>query len=91
MKKCYIISYSLKMPSVNDASIIHVIKTSKNWTKINDATYIITSSLTAPQIRDALMKLLKPGDKLYISLLGNQAGWCGLDSLVSTWLQKNQK
>jgi hypothetical protein len=91
MKKCYIIFVDLKTPLLNRVKMITGIQSAQIWARLNDNTFIISTELSAEQIRDALLKLMYQGDKIYISLLGNSAAWYGLDQQVSNWIRENQK
>jgi hypothetical protein len=91
MKRCYIIVFDLKAPLLNKNSVIEGIHSAKTWAKISDNVYIISTVLSAEQIRDALLKLLYQNDKIYVTLLGNTSAWYGLDQDVSDWIRKQQK
>lgn len=91
MKNCYIISFDLKNPGINQQALVNLIKSAKAWAKISDTSYLIASPKTSIEIRDVLMKSLKIGDKIYVSLLGEKSAWYGLDNEVSNWIRNNQK
>jgi hypothetical protein len=91
MKKCYIITYQLKNPGINQQTLIDSIKTADHWAKLTQTSYLISTELSSVQIRDALLPVLKEGDTIYVSLVGNSSAWIGLDNEVSTWIQNNQK
>lgn len=91
MKKCYVIIFDLKNPILNHANFIAGIHSSQHWVKVNENIFVISSTMTAAQIRDALLKLMYQGDKIYVSLLGNSAAWFGISEEIATWLRNNQK
>jgi len=91
MKRCYVIVFKLKNPILNQQKLITGIHSAQLWAKIDENTFIISTVLTAEQIRDALLKLMYQGDKIYIGLLGNTAAWYGLEQKVADWIRTNQK
>lgn len=91
MKKCYIITFELKNPGINQQNLVDTIKSAKNWARLSPTSFILTANKTATEVRDILLKQLKQGDKVYVGLLGNSAGWFGLGEEISTWIRNNQK
>jgi hypothetical protein len=91
MKRCYVITFDLKNPGINQQELITVIKSAKVWAKIGSTSYLIISPKSAIEIRDILMKSIKINDKLYVGLLNNVSAWYGLGEDVSNWIINNQK
>jgi hypothetical protein len=90
MKKCYIISFDLKNPGINQQKLIAEIKTS-TWARISPTSYLIISLKNSTQIRDILLAHLKQEDKIYVGNMSNSAAWFGLEEDVSIWIRNNQK
>lgn len=91
MKKCYIISFDLKNPGINQQKLVDSIKTAKMWARLTTTSYLIVSEKTAIEIRDILIVNIKSTDKIYIGKLDNSAAWLGLGEDVSNWIRNNQK
>jgi hypothetical protein len=91
MKKCYIITFELSNPGINQDKLVTQIKTADNWARICDNTYMITSNQTSEFIRNNLFNMIYEGDKIYVGLLSNTAAWYGLDNDVTNWIRNNQK
>lgn len=89
MKKCFIVTYELKTPWLNQEKLIKQIKTA-SWVKLGPTTYAIVSYYNSTQIRDILLESLYEGDKIYVSELNRESSWYGLDNNVSKWLRENQ-
>ncbi len=91
MKKCYIITFELKNPGINQQKLTLSIKSAKVWAKLGPTTYLVVSSGSSIEIRDVLLKHLKVGDKIYVSLLDAAAAWYGYGDNISNWIVNNQK
>lgn len=91
MKRCYIITFSLKNPGINQQELIKHIKTAKVWANLGTSAFLVYTDKTASEIRDILLKFLKLGDKIYVGLLDESAAWYGLGDEVSNWIRNNQK
>ena len=91
MKKCYIISFDLKNPGINQQKLVDSIKTAKIWARLTATSYLILTEKTAVEIRDILVVNIKIADKVYIGKLDKSAAWLGLGEDVSNWIRNNQK
>lgn len=91
MKNCYIITFELNNPGINEQKLIEEIKSSNFWAKLNSNTFLTLTEKNAILLRDTLTIQLKEGDKLYVGALTNSAAWVGLGDEVSKWILSNQK
>ena len=58
MKKCYIITFELKNPGINQQNLVDTIKSAKNWARLSPTSFILTANKTATEVRDILLKQL---------------------------------
>lgn len=93
MKKALIVTYDLSNPGRNYEILLKRIKAYNHWARLGGSSYIImvTPTTTTAQVRDYLVQALDLNDKLYVSVLGNDAAWHGLGAEVSNWIKQNQK
>jgi hypothetical protein len=91
MKRCFIITFDLKNPGLNQGKLVTAIQSSKTWARLGDNSFIILSDKNSSQIRDVLLDSLYQGDKIYVGLLNNSAAWYGLGEEVATWIRNNLK
>lgn len=91
MKKCYIITFDLKNPGINQQRLIEEIKASKFWARLTSTSYLLLTTKNANEIRDILLTHLKEEDKIYVGSLENSAAWYGLGAEISSWIRNNQK
>lgn len=91
MKKCYIITFDLKNPGINQQKLIEGIKSSNFWARLNPTSYLVLTTSNATEIRDILLVYLKDEDKIYVGAMTNSAAWFGLGDEISNWIRNNQK
>lgn len=91
MKRCYIITFDLKNPGINQDNLVGSIKSAQSWARLGSNSFLILSNLESVSIRTNLLKHIYQGDKLYVGKLDNSAAWFGLDNDVSNWIRNNQK
>jgi hypothetical protein len=91
MKRCFIITFDLKNPGINQDKLVASIKTATSWARLGTSSFVVSSDKDAAVIRDILLKSLQQGDKIYVGKLDNSAAWYGLGDEVSNWLRNNQK
>ena len=84
----YSISYDLiKMGQKYDA-LIKEIKTFPNWCHAMDSYWLISSSLSATQVRDKLRKHTDNNDLIFVtSISRDYSGW--LTQETWDWIDKN--
>lgn len=87
----YIVGYDLH-PTRGETyeELIEAIKTvgSKWWHHL-DSTWVVVSSKSAAEVRDALWKHMKADDQLLVVASGGVAAWAGFKENGSTWLNDN--
>ena len=85
----YIISYDLIKPGKDYADLIAHIKT-HTWAYPLKSVWLIKSSLTAEQVRNAARVHMDTNDKIVvIDVTGRAAAWANLPQDVSTWIQSH--
>ena len=87
MANC-LITYNILCQSDRKQKLIDSIRQEPGWARINPNTYIVDSSKSAAQLRDALKSNLTDGDSLFVAELSDTAAWSGLSSEVSDWIKK---
>ena len=75
MKRCFIITFDLKNPGMNQDKLVAYIKTSTSWARLGINSYVVATDKNAAEIRDIMLKSLFQGDKIYIGKLDNSAAW----------------
>lgn len=82
----YIISYDLIRPGKDYSNLIAHIK-SYTWAKPLESVWLIKSSLTAEQVRNAARAHMDANDKiLVIDVTSRAAAWANLPQDVSSWI-----
>jgi hypothetical protein len=85
MQQTYIIAFE-SSSKVNE--IVATIKSGGYWAKITSRTWAIVSKKTATQIRDEIIAVAGPNDKIFVVRSGVAAAW--RDTYASNeWLKKN--
>ena len=85
----YIISYDLIRPGKDYSILINHIKTYAKWAKPLESVWLVKSSLTAEQVRNAVMAHVDVNDKLVvIEVTSRAAAWFNLPQDVSTWIKE---
>ena len=87
----YLIGYDLNR-SGGDSSygdLIKAIKEFATWWHHLDSTWIIKSTKTAVEIRDALTPFIDSNDELLVATLTGEAAWHGFNNEASSWLKNN--
>jgi hypothetical protein len=59
------------------------------WWHHLDSTWIVVTSLTAAQVRNALQPVLDSNDELLVVKSGEEGAWCGFSQAGSGWLKQN--
>lgn len=89
--KTYFISYDLSSAPGADYARLHTrIQAFIQWARPLESVWIIKSSMSSSQIRDALIPFLVPRGRLFVVEAAplTWAGW-GLDHRVVAWLNEN--
>lgn len=84
----YLISYDLMRPGQNYTTLHTHIKSYGNWAKPLESFWLIKSSATAVQIKNAIRAHVDANDKvIVINVTGREAAWVNLPDDVSTWIK----
>lgn len=86
----YLISYDLLKPGQDYASLSDAIKRlATTWWHHLDSTWLVVTSLSCQQVRDAIGAHLDSNDKLLVVELKGVAAWRGIPANGSDWLKAN--
>jgi hypothetical protein len=91
MKRVLIVSYDLTNAEQNYGQLLQLIKEGGEWARLGGSAYLVATEKSPVQVRDALLKVLGPGDKLYVGVAPPPSAWYGMPEDVSKWIQSNQK
>ena len=87
----YIIGYDIH-PTKGE-TYDELIKAIKNvgslWWHHLDSTWIVVTTKTSVEVRDALSKHLRSDDQLLVVKSGREAAWTGFNDEGSKWLKEN--
>ncbi len=85
--KTYLVGYDLDKPDQDYPALINAIRTHGTWWHHLDATWIIKTDQSAPQIRDFLTKHIGKSDELLVVRLAGEGAWFGFNEKGSNWLK----
>lgn len=84
----YLVSYDLIRPGKDYSNLIAHLKSYGNWGKPLESVWLIKSSLTAEQVRNAARTHMDGNDKIIvIDVTSRATAWANLPQDVSTWIQ----
>jgi hypothetical protein len=85
------IGYDLNRPGQDYSDLIDAIKriSGGRWWHCLDSTWIITTDLSAVQIRDQLRQHVDQNDELLVAGLTGEAAWVGFNDQCSNWLTQS--
>lgn len=84
----YVVSYDLTRPGQNYPGLTKYLD-SLNGGRIQQSVWVVSTSLTASQLHDAVNQHLDKTDKLFVLKSGREAAWTGLTPAWDKWLQDN--
>ncbi len=85
-----LIGYDLKRPGQNYSNLIAGLKGYDTWWHNLDSTWIIKTTLTVVQVRDALLAHIDRNDRLLVvQITGQPAAWYGFDQAAQDWLKQH--
>lgn len=84
----YIVTYDLFNPEQNYERLLSLIKSEENWARLGGASYLVTSSSSAVELRDKYKQALESKDKLYVGVVTGPAAWTGYTKEVSDWIKQ---
>lgn len=83
----YLISYDLRQPGRDYSSLHEHIKSYGQWAKPLESVWLIKSSRSVEQVRNAAQQHMDSNDRiLVIDVTGRAAAWSNLPSKVSDWI-----
>lgn len=90
MSKLFEISYDLRKPGRDYASLIDAIKKmcGGNWAHPLESVWVVESQLTALQIVNHLRPYMDASDGMLVTKIGDDVAWFNLDPKVAAWLQQ---
>lgn len=85
-----LITYDLRAPGRDYTKLYAAIKAQgTTWIHPLESTWIINTSKTTEQVRDALTSHMDDNDKVFVSVLKNGASWKNLGSAFADWMKAN--
>ena len=81
------INYDLSKPGRDYTSLINAIKAFGSWCHPTESSWIVSTTLTAEQLLNQLLKHIDSNDKIIVSQLTGIHAWYGLDPKVAEWLK----
>ncbi len=86
---CYIVSFQAKQLAVRQ-SLRERLKTYSKYCPINNTCWAIITDQKATEVRDHLVEVLAPGDRLFVVRSGTEAAWrSAISPKHSEWLKDN--
>lgn len=83
----YLVSYDLMRPGKDYPNLIAHFKSYGNWAKPLESVWLIKSSLTAEQVRNAARTHMDGNDKIMVvDVTSRSAAWANLPQDASTWI-----
>ena len=83
----YLISYDLSTPGRNYDDLIEHIKAYGTWSHPLQSVWLVSTTLSAEQVRDAAAKFLDSNDKILVVVASRDGAWRGIAEKVSDWLK----
>jgi hypothetical protein len=84
------IDYDLVLPGQQYHRIIEYIRSHDGWAHALKSTWLISTSKTASQVRDDILRFIDANDKVLVSDVTNAPmAWYGLPDAVSEWIKNN--
>ena len=89
VNSCYVLSWEVASPAVRQ-NLIERIKRYENYCPIGQHTWAVLTTATAVQIRDYLIEVLGPQDRIFVVRSGTEAAWWNAyDEKNNDWLRTN--
>lgn len=83
----YIVTYDLHQQGQNYSCIIEKLESYGTHWHMQGSVWIISTSLSAAEIRDHLTPCLDSNDKLFVGRLQGEAAWYGYPDNITKWLK----
>ncbi|HEU5129297.1 MAG TPA: hypothetical protein VFU12_15040 [Glycomyces sp.] len=85
-----LISYDLLTPGRDYEKLYRAIKDQgSTWIHPLESVWIINTTKTTSEVKDALAKHVDSNDKLFVSVLEHGASWSNLANGFFDWMKKN--
>lgn len=86
----FLITYDLNTPGQRYNALYEHLKSYRTWWHHLDSTWMVVTSGTTAQVRDAMKPYLDVNDKvLVIDVTADPAAWRGINESGSDWLHKH--
>lgn len=86
----YLVSYDLRKPGKNYATLHEHLKSYANWAKPLESLWLVQTSASAAAVRDAIRQHMDNNDRVFVVDVTKQpAAWHGLLDDVSAWIKNN--
>lgn len=85
---CFIISYDLCSPQKSYDELYEVIKSFPNWGHLTESTWAVVSTDSFIEVRDKLLKVMDPNDRLFVIQSGRSAAWSNVLA-EDEWVKQN--
>lgn len=87
-----LISYDLRAPGKDYPKLKSHLESYGNWAKPLESVWLIRTTLTAVQVRDAAKNNVDQNDKIFtVDITSKESAWNNLSNDVSQWIQSNWK
>ncbi|MGD0696476.1 MAG: hypothetical protein ABSB82_16770 [Terriglobia bacterium] len=90
MKRVLLIFYDLDEPGKNREALVKKIKQYERWARLGSSGYLIWTDQTPSVVRDNLVAVLGPEDRVFVGVSNAPAAWHGMPEEVSKWILANQ-
>ena len=84
-----LLTYDLISPGRDYAPVHEHIKTNYTWCKGLESVWLLDTTYTVAQIRDALKNLIDDNDKLFVVRITRE--WASLNYYCGDWLNKPER
>lgn len=84
----YLVTYDLSAPGRNYDALYEHLRSYGTYSHPVESVWLVKSSRTAAEVRDATKKHLDGNDKLLVVEAGSSAAWRNLRDATSDWLRK---
>ena len=82
-----LVGYDLNRPLQDYPRLLAYLRSGGTWWHHLDSTWLVVTTFTATQLRDALLPLIDANDELLvIDVTGRPRAWRGFDQRGSAWL-----
>jgi len=82
-----LISYDLKSPGKDYSKLLDYLKSYGNWAKPLESFWLIRTTYTAEQVRNAVVGYIDQNDKIFvIDVTSRHAAWKNITNEVVRWI-----